>query len=588
MYCLPWQKLNKVDKILLILIVEDDEVDYLNVKRLLGKAFSSQKVETTWVRDPLEVDMSAELAAHDICFIDQNIGQVLGIDVIRRANEYGSLTPMVLLTGVDDQKIDKQASEYGASDYLTKNELTPELLNRVVRFSIAQKEHAKKLTKLAYTDGLTGLANRLKFDLSLSQALAVANRTKTFLALVIIDLDGFKGINDNYGHGAGDTVLIEVSKRLTAAVRDSDVVARLGGDEFAVIFTCCKQSSDFLELSNNLRQIFQQPISYEHQNLYCYASMGVSVYSPNEEVPDISSVIREADDALYQIKKQGKNNYLVFNPLMRERLEKSVFLQRKLSQAVENNEFHLNFQPKISVFDNKVSGVEVLLRWRTQEGEDVPPDLFIPIAERSGYILQIGRWVVEQSCKQMREWLDQGIEVPPIAVNISAMQLEEYGFTAHISEMLEKYQLNPTMLELEITETVLMESLDKVTPVMVALAKLGCCWSIDDFGTGYSSLSRINELPITKIKIDRSFIEQIETSKSCQKLCNSIISLASALDLTVVVEGLESQGQRMMLTLTPSDELQGYLFSKPLGPVALIDFLQKVQRSELLLPLKKI
>jgi len=570
---------------LLVLIVEDDEVDYLNVKRLLNKAFRAQKVATTWIRDPLEVDMSAELAAHDICFIDQNIGQVLGIDVIRKVTALGNLTPMVLLTGVDDQTIDKQASENGASDYLTKNELTPELLNRVVRFSIAQKEHAKKLTKLAYTDGLTGVSNRLKFDQSLSQALAVASRTNTYLALVIIDLDGFKSINDNYGHGAGDAVLVEVSKRLKASVRDSDIVARLGGDEFAVVYTCCKESSDFKGLSDSLRNVFQQPISYELQNLYCYASMGVSIYSPNDAIPELSSVIREADDALYQIKKQGKNDYLVFNPMMRERLVKSVALKRELSQAVENNEFHLNFQPKLAVLDNKVSGVEALLRWRTREGENIPPDTFIPIAERSGYILKIGRWVVEQSCRQMREWLDQGIDVPPVAVNISALQLEERGFTEHICEMLTKYQIDPTMLELEVTETVLMQSLEKVTPVMVALARLGCSWSIDDFGTGYSSLSRINELPITKIKIDRSFVEQIETSKSCQKLCNSIISLASAMDLIVVVEGVESQGQRKMLTLTGQDELQGYLFSKPLSPAALVDYLNKVQRSEILLTL---
>ncbi|MCJ8299627.1 MAG: EAL domain-containing protein [Pseudomonadales bacterium] len=558
---------------MLVLIVDDDEVDYLSVKKILLQAFRTDQIETHWIRDPAAIDLVVELQRYDICFIDQNIGQLSGIDIIRRVTERGNITPMVLLTGVDDQQIDKKASEYGASDYLTKDELTPQLLNRVIRFSLAQKEHAKKLTKLAYTDGLTGLYNRIKFDQSLSFALSTVHRTNTFLALLIIDLDNFKSINDNYGHQAGDKVLADISQRLQRAVRKSDLVARLGGDEFAVVFTCYKHEEDILALKDKILAVFTDPISFEQQSLFCQASIGISVVTPQQSAPSVSEVVREADNALYQIKGQGKNACLFFNPLMRDALAKAADLERALTQAITNNELYLNFQPKVTVSDHKICGAEALLRWRNADGENIAPDTFIPVAERSRCILEIGRWVIEQTCRQMRDWLNQGIQIVPIAVNISPLQIEEQGFAAHILQTLEKYDISPHLLELEITETALMQNLCHVTESLNDLAQLGCRWSIDDFGTGYSSLSRLNVLPITKIKIDRSFIVDIETSKSSQKICNIIIALANTLDLTVVVEGIETLEQLHSLPLSSSDELQGYLFSRPLSAEALVTYL---------------
>jgi len=575
----PEIKVEKVGCNLLVLIIDDDEVDFLSVKRLLIKAFNTQQIEVTWIRDPAAVDLVAQLQSYDICFIDQNIGQLSGIEIIRRVTQRGNITPMVLLTGFDDQQIDNKASEYGASDYLTKDELTPQLLNRVIRFSLAQKEHAKKLTKLAYTDGLTGLYNRIKFDQSLSFALSTSNRTNTFLALLIIDLDNFKSINDNYGHQAGDKVLADISQRLQQAVRKSDIVARLGGDEFAVVFTCYKHKDDISSLKDKILEVFAEPITFEQQSLHCQASIGISVVTPEQASPGVSEVVREADNALYQIKGQGKNACLFFNPLMRDSLAKAADLERALTQAINNNELYLNFQPKVSVSDHTVCGAEALLRWRTAEGENIGPDTFIPVAERSRCILDIGRWVIEQSCRQMREWLNQGIEIVPIAVNISPLQIEEPGFAAHILQTLQKYDISPHLLELEITETALMQSLCHVTESLKDLAKIGCRWSIDDFGTGYSSLSRLNVLPITKIKIDRSFIVDIETSKPSQKICNIIIALANTLDLTVVVEGVETLAQLHCLPLAARDELQGYLFSRPLSAQDLVSYLAETKLS---------
>ncbi|MCJ8298132.1 MAG: EAL domain-containing protein [Pseudomonadales bacterium] len=450
--------------------------------------------------------------------------------------------------------------------------MTAQLLNRVVRFSLAKKDHAKKLTKLAYTDSLTGLANRGKFDQELEFSLATANRTSNYLALLVIDVDNFKIIKDRSGHPAGDAVLVELARRLLLAVRKSDIVARLGGDEFAVVFNCYKHANDISELKDKVLAVFQQPIIFKQQPLYCQASIGVSVVTPGQANNRIEEVLREADNALYQIKHKGRNACLFFNPKMKDSLAKAAALERALSCAIANNELYLNFQPKVSVADYSVCGVEVLLRWRNQFGEIIPPGVFIPIAERSRCILEIGRWVIEQSCRQLRAWLDQGLSIVPVAINISPLQIEEQGFTEHIISTLAKYNIAPEMLELEITETALMENISQVTEALSCLAKIGCRWSIDDFGTGYSSLSRLNDLPINKIKIDRSFVENIETSESCKKICNIIISLANTLDLTLVVEGIEAESQILLLPLSKRDELQGFYFSRPLSADDLIAY----------------
>ncbi|EPJ43551.1 MAG: hypothetical protein OFPI_42470 [Osedax symbiont Rs2] len=558
---------------MLVLIVDDDEVDFLSIKRILVQAFSADQVEIHWIQNPVEVDLVAQLQRYDICFIDQNIGVLSGIDIIRQVTARGNITPLILLTGIDDQLIDTKASEYGASDYLIKGQLNAQLLNRVVRFSLAQKDHAKKLTKLAYTDSLTGLANRGKFDQELAFSLATANRTSNYLALLLIDLDNFKIINDRYGRPAGDAVLIELARRLQMAVRKSDIVARLGGDEFAVVFNCYKQAQDISELKDKVLAVFQQPIIFEHQPLYCQASIGVSVVTPGQSSESIEEVLREADNALYQIKHKGRNACLFFNPKMKDSLAKAAELERALSCAIANNELYLNYQPKVSVADYTVCGVEVLLRWRTRSGECIAPDIFIPIAERSRCILEIGRWVIEQSCRQLRDWLDQDLSIVPVAINISPLQIEEQGFTQHIIDTLTQYNIDPQLLELEITETALMENITQVTDALAQLSKIGCRWSIDDFGTGYSSLSRLNDLPIDKIKIDRSFVENIESSDSCKKICNIIISLANTLDLTLVVEGIEAEAQILLLPLSKNDELQGFHFSRPLSAQELIAYL---------------
>jgi len=547
-----------------VLVLDDDEVDFMQMKRLFHNAFPKDDIHVFWINDPSNVELHNEIDKHDICLIDQNMCGVYGIDIIRNMTERGCLTPMILLTGEDDKAIDEKASQYGASDYLIKNAVTAPLLNRAVRFSLVQKEHEKKLVKFAYTDGLTSLANRIKFDQALNFSINAAERAQDYLAVVIIDLDDFKLVNDTYGHPIGDALLKEFSSRISLLVRKTDIVARLGGDEFGIILSGYHDRQDIVLLKDKILSVFEQPIQFEHYVLHCKGSIGIAVLNPNEKKRAPSDLIRAADSALYKAKRNGKNSYEFFDPELGSTIEKIAAIERALSSSVENEELELYFQPKVTAGDNKICGAEALLRWNRGTEEKIGPDVFIPIAEKSLSILAIGSWVIEEACKKLRSWIDCGAEPIPIAVNVSPVQIQTETFVDHIKETLERYDIDPELLELEITETALMEHFPYITERIATLSEIGCKWVIDDFGVGYSSLSRLKDLPIKKIKLDRSFVKNLGTSDSSHKICNIIILLAKELDLILVAEGVETQTQIDMLALSIHDELQGFYFSEPL------------------------
>ncbi|OUS13231.1 hypothetical protein A9Q97_05245 [Rhodospirillales bacterium 47_12_T64] len=549
-----------------VLVLDDDKVDFLYTERLLSSAFPKEEVVVSWVSSPAKVNTMSEIDSYDICLIDQNMGAYSGIDLIQEFTEVGCLTPMILLTGEDNQALDEMACQHGASDYLIKGELTPALLNRSVRFSIAQKEQEKKLAKSAFTDSLTGLSNRAKFDSTLEIALLTTERAKTYLALFLIDLDDFKIINDTYGHPAGDALLKEIAARLKSAVRRSDIVARLGGDEFGVVLNGYRSESDIFLLKEKILNVFETPICFGEQTFHCKGSIGIAVIPPDQENRLATDLIKSADGALYKAKQSGKNSAEFFDPSLGEHIQKIAGIENALAQAIERNELVLHYQPKINAGSQLICGAEVLLRWHRENEEQIGPSVFIPIAERSLKILEIGRWVFEQACRQQRSWIDAGIKVMPLAINISPLEIKADGFVPYIKEMLAKYDLDPGLFELEITETALMENLDHFTERLEALAKIGCVWVIDDFGVGHSSLSRLNDLPISKIKMDRSFVRQIETSASSRKICNVMTLLANVLGLSLVVKGVEEQSQIELLSLFAKDELQGFFYSKALPP----------------------
>ncbi|WP_419905489.1 EAL domain-containing protein [Kiloniella sp.] len=551
-----------------VLVLDDDKVDFLYTERLLSTAFSKDDVVVSWVSDPTNTEILDEIDDYNVCFVDQYMGPYRGIELIQKFTEVGCLTPMILLTREDNQALDEMACQSGASDYLLKDELTPALLNRSVRFSIAQKTQEKKLTKSAFTDGLTGLANRTKFDPALEMALLTTERANTFLALFLIDLDDFKNINDIYGHPAGDKLLKEISSRLKGSVRKSDIVARLGGDEFGVVLNGYRSEADILTLKEKITKVFDKPIKFGAHTFQCKGSVGIAVMPPEEENRSANELIRAADGALYKAKESGKNSVEFFDPSIGEHIEKVAGIEHGLALAIERNEFELHYQPRINVGSNLICGAEVLLRWHRENQDPVSPSVFIPIAERSKKILEIGRWVVEEACRQQRAWIDAGTEVLPLSINVSPLQVKSDYFVPHIKEMFIKYRLDPSLFEFEIAETALMENLTYFRERLEALADIGCTWAIDDFGVGHSSLSRISDLPISKIKMDRSFVRHIESSSSSRKICNVMTLLANVLGLGLVIKGVERNSQVEMLSLFPKDELQGFLYSKAQDPTS--------------------
>ncbi len=547
-----------------ILVVDDDEVDFLLIERFLNRAFASDKPDVSWISDPGDASLQKEINGHDICLVDQNMGAFSGIDIIRNSNGHGSFTPIILLTGEDNHEVDRQAAEIGATDYLVKNELTATLLNRSIRFSLAQMQNQKKLSEYAYTDGLTGLANRIRFDQTLELAIGTSERAATYLALFLIDLDDFKIINDTYGHPAGDHVLQTVASRMSSMVRKTDIVARLGGDEFGVVLNGYKHEQDIKLLTRKMLRVFEDPIQFGDQSFHCKCSLGIAILNPEHPDRSASGLTRAADGALYKAKSNGKNSFAFFDEEIGVLLTKAAETENALANAITNEELELFFQPKVRAYNQQICGAEALLRWNRKNAEPIGPSDFIPIAERSLCIREIGQWVFEETCRHMRAWMDAGIAIVPISVNVSPIQIQTEGFVKHVKRTLRAYRIDPKMIEFEITETALVQQFNHLEKQLKALADIGCKWAIDDFGVGYSSLSRLKDIPVSKIKLDRSFVQQIETSAASRKICNVVSLLANELDLVLVAEGVEKKSQFETLMLLAKDEMQGFYFSKPL------------------------
>jgi diguanylate cyclase (GGDEF)-like protein len=564
-----------------VLIIDDDEVDYHQIKRTLARAFPNDRPDISWISNPSEGNILQEIDEHDICLIDQNMGAVSGVDIIQKSSENGSFTPIILFTGEDNKAVDEKAAEYGAADYLLKKDLTPSLLNRSIRYALVQSEHTRKLAEFAYMDGLTGLANRSKFDHALQLAIDTTERAQTYLALFIIDLDDFKVVNDTYGHPAGDAVLIEVASRISNMVRKTDIVARLGGDEFGVVLNGYTNKNDIHLLTEKMLSLFTEPVCLNIQKFHVRCSIGIAILEPNEKDRDPASLSRAADGALYRAKHKGKNSYEFFNTKIGESLKSIADLETDLACCVEREELELYFQPKVSASKHLICGVEALLRWHRKNGDPIGPAEFIPIAERSLSILEIGKWVIEEACRIQRKLIDDGADVITISVNVSPLQIQSDNFVEHILETLQRYNIEPHLLEFEITETVLLKQYNHIIDRITTLANIGCTWAIDDFGIGYSSFSMLQKLPISKIKLDKSFVQEIETSNYNRKICSIVSLLAHEINLTLVAEGVETLGQLNMLTLLEKDELQGYYFSKPISTEA-YQTLIKTEKSKMI------
>jgi len=416
---------------------------------------------------------------------------------------------------------------------------------------------------LAYYDALTGLPNRMLLCDHLNAAVAAASRRGRGTALLFLDLDRFKIINDSLGHSFGDLLLQQVANRLKNEIRQEDTVARVGGDEFLIVLAKVKDLAEVEAIATRIVNSVVGEFVIQGRTVNVTCSLGISVYPEHGE--DGETLIKNADAAMYSAKEQGCNTFRFFTEQMNMEVMERLNLENGLRSAIDRGELFLEYQPQINIANGKVIGMEALLRWQSREWGLVMPDRFIRVAESSGLIIAIGEWVLRTACSQMKHWHDEGLLVSPIAVNVSAVQFRQEGFKELIGQVLNDTGLAPEYLELELTESLLLSNKDVMFEVLNGLKDMGLKLAIDDFGTGYSSLSYLRQFPVTKLKIDRSFIREVELNPDDAAITAAIISMAKVLGLKVIAEGVENEAQLLFLAEHMCDEVQGYYFSRPLN-----------------------
>ena len=432
----------------------------------------------------------------------------------------------------------------------------------IIRDITERKRHEEQLKHLATHDELTGLANRTLLLDRLEQSLHYARRSGRLVAVLLFDLDRFKVINDSLGHAFGDQVLCAVAQRLRKLVREADTLARLGGDEFVILLAEVAEPEDVGLVAAKILQHLAEPLSIDGREIRLTASLGVSLYPRDSDEGAI--LIRNADMAMYRAKRDGSSTFAFYSPEMNQRIRETLELEGALRQALEREEFRLHYQPKVELASGRIIGCEALVRWHHPQRGMVSPVDFIPLAEETGLIVPLGTWVLKEACRQVRTWQCDGQPKLSVAVNLSARQFRKGDLPQLVSEILHEVGLDPTLLELELTESMVMDDPAGAERTMQTLKDLGVGLSLDDFGTGYSSLNYLRRFPVDSLKIDRSFIRDVATDPSGASVVTSVIDIAHNLGLTAVAEGVETQEQLAFLTGCGCDMLQGYLFSKPL------------------------
>ncbi|HYC41918.1 MAG TPA: EAL domain-containing protein [Noviherbaspirillum sp.] len=425
------------------------------------------------------------------------------------------------------------------------------------------KEAEARMQRLANYDTLTGLPNRALLNQLVGQALTSARRTKGHGALLVIELQRFHSIYDTLGHEVGDALLVEVSNRFRHVLRDEDVLARIDGDKFAVALFDIQKREHAGIVANKLLTKLDDLFEIEDHNLRIGASIGISIYP--EDGMDTAALLRYADAARVRVHDSSTNGYMFYSPEMNQRAKEHLWFESELRRALAGNQLQLHYQPKVSLRSGRIVGAEALLRWKHPERGMVSPGIFIPVAEETGLILDLGTWVLEEACRQIRQWRDAGVDVPPVAVNLSSRQFDGH-LPDRIQEVLERHGITPDRIKLEITETLLVRGPDTVIPIMNELAARGLALALDDFGTGYSSLAYLKKFPISTLKIDRAFVIGLPHEENDCAIARAIVTMGQQLRQEIVAEGVETPEQMAFLRDLGCDQLQGYLFSPPVAP----------------------
>jgi len=551
-----------------VLLIEDNPGDARLIREMLAEEPESpfQLHFAERLAAGLELlSKAGEGASPALVLLDLSLPDSFGLETFAKVYAHSPQIPIIVLTGNDDQTVALSAVKGGAQDYLVKSRLDKELLLRSMQYSIERKRYQVQLEHQANYDALTGLPNRNLLHDRLRQAV-YAQRSPRAMAVVFIDLDHFKFVNDSLGHGVGDKLLRGMADRLRGVLREGDTVARLGGDEFVLILNDQSSEEVIFRAMQRITQELSQPMMIDGKELYVTCSAGISLHPQDGD--DVDTLLKNADAAMYRAKDAGRNNFQFFTSEMNERINERLSLENALRRALERNEFLLHFQQKIDLRTGRLTGAEALVRWAHPEMGVLRPERFIPLAEETGLIVKIGEWVMHETCRQVRAWLDRGLDPGLVSVNLSARQFRQEGLVRSVSRILEETGIDSRHLEIELTESMVMHNVTTAIATLHGLKSLGLTLSVDDFGTGYSSLAYLKDLPIDTLKIDRSFVRAIGEGVSGQEgvIAQAVISLGHALHLKVIAEGVETERQVGFLRRHGCDEVQGFFYGEPQAP----------------------
>jgi diguanylate cyclase (GGDEF)-like protein len=553
-----------------VLIVDDDIVDTELVKRTLKR--SNMKCNITAVESVNEALDKLNSASFDAVLLDYNLPQRNGIELLLELKDNPNRhdIAVIMMSTSREDELALNCINAGAQDFLMKDEINAFRLQRAIANAQARSDLEKKLfasyqrsKNLAEHDSLTGLSNRYYFDKSLSRDIQSSQRDRTLLALLLIDLDHFKYVNDHFGHDVGDLLLIEVVDRISHCLRGNELFARLGGDEFAITLTNLTAVNGATIVAQRIINALNEPFYIGNHCVSSGASIGISICpwdSSNEK-----ELFKFADIAMYRAKNKGRNQFSFFEEEMQTEFLAQFNIENQLRTAIANNNFYLHYQPVINPHSKKLTGVEALIRWEV-DGEMISPVKFIPIAEKSRLILDIGKWVFQQAIKQIGDW-NKNIHSPiTMAINLSAVQLTDQYLIEYIRSSLVRHNVAANLIEVEITETALIVDPEKTAKTIQGISDLGCKISLDDFGTGFSSLSHLHSFPIDIVKIDRALMPNTPSKHKMKRLLTGLVLMIKSLDLQIVAEGVETESDADLCVKLDIDKVQGFYFDKPLAP----------------------
>jgi len=562
-----------------VILVDDNPNDVKLIGSYLSESDNEQFSLTTFDRigDAIE---ALSKNTYNVMLLDLSLPDCSGIRNLNKAHQVVPDMPIIIITNEENDELAIKAVKSGAQDYIVKSTFNASLLFRSIRHAIERKRLWVKLAQtekrehfLATRDVLTGLPNRPTYNERLKRGISYCNRYGGKLAVLFMDLDRFKFVNDTLGHKVGDILLKDVAKRIQTCLRETDIVARLGGDEFIFLLPKIDQSLKAAKVAKHILKVLQAQFFIEEQEIYISASIGIAMYPSDGE--NAAQLIKNADMAMYSAKESGRNKYDFFTKRMNQMVTDRLRLENDLRAALKNNEFYLEYQPVINSQTNKMVGTEALIRWRHPKKGRLYPDAFISVAEETRQIIKIGNWVLENACIQNKKWQNNGHSVLRIAINVSAVQFTQMNFVQKVQDVLHRTGMDGKFLELELTEGILMQDVEFTISVLSELRSLGVRISIDDFGTGYSSMSYLKKFPLDILKIDRSFIKDLPHDPKDSAIVTAIAEMAKGLSLEIIAEGIETKEQNEFIKKVGCHSMQGFYIQKPVAAASILKFVKQ-------------